>query len=242
MAQLRYRDAAGQFADAARKVPEASPDIRLGYLDREAAALFQEGEERGDNPALIEAIERYGILLTLRPRDRVPLEWAMTQNKLGSTLRALGLREQALGLQEPGTAHLEEAVAAFREALKEYRRDRVPLDWARTQNRLGNALRALGERESGTVHLEEAVAVFRAALKEYRRDREPLEWAMSAGDQGVTFMILAHRLGDATKAQKAVNQIEAALMVMRDFGNVFDSYYSEQLLKARALLNRFASR
>jgi hypothetical protein len=58
-----------------------------------------------------------------------------------------------------------EVVAAYRDALKETTRERVPLDWAMTQNNLGNALRALGERESGTARLEEAVAAFRDAIK-----------------------------------------------------------------------------
>ena len=44
---------------------------------------------------------------------------------------------------------LEEAVAAYRAALSERTRERVPLDWAQTQNNLGNALLRLGERESG---------------------------------------------------------------------------------------------
>ena len=38
----------------------------------------------------------------------------------------------------------------------------VPLDWAMTQNNLGNALQRLGARESGTARLEEAVAAYRA--------------------------------------------------------------------------------
>ena len=48
-----------------------------------------------------------------------------------------------------GTERLEQAVSAYVEALKEYTRERVPLDWAMTQNNLGNALRTLGEREAG---------------------------------------------------------------------------------------------
>ena len=39
--------------------------------------------------------------------------------------------------------------------MKEHTRERVPLDWAMTQNNLGNALRVLGERESGTARLDE---------------------------------------------------------------------------------------
>ncbi len=45
---------------------------------------------------------------------------------------------------------VEEAVRAYRHALEERTRDRVPRDWATTQNNLGNALKVLGERESGT--------------------------------------------------------------------------------------------
>ena len=42
----------------------------------------------------------------------------------------------------------------------------MPLDWAMTQNNLGNALAILGERESGTERLEQAVTAYRAALEE----------------------------------------------------------------------------
>ena len=53
----------------------------------------------------------------------------------------------------------------------------MPLDWAMTQNNLGNALCTLGERESRTAKLEEAVAAYREALKEQTRERVPLDWA-----------------------------------------------------------------
>ena len=43
---------------------------------------------------------------------------------------------------------IRQALTAHREALKEYARKRVPLQWAMTQNNLGNALRSLGEREN----------------------------------------------------------------------------------------------
>ena len=98
---------------------------------------------------------------TERTRERMSLQWATTQNNLGTTLRSLGERES-------GTARLEEAVAAYRAALTERTRERVPLDWAMTQNNLGNALGSLGERENGTARLEEAVAAFRGALRNGR--------------------------------------------------------------------------
>jgi hypothetical protein len=48
-----------------------------------------------------------------------------------------------LGQRESGRSRLEEAVAAFRAALEEITRERAPLQWALTQNNLGNALDAL---------------------------------------------------------------------------------------------------
>jgi hypothetical protein len=66
---------------------------------------------------------------------------------------------------------------AYREALKELTRERVPLDWATTQNNLGSALLVIGERETGTAKLNEAVTAYREALKEWTRERVPLQWA-----------------------------------------------------------------
>ena len=144
LAQLRYADAAKRFAEAAHELPEGEEYSaeRLGYLNSEASALYQQGDEFGDNAALASAIDRYRRILELSPRERVPLDWATTQNNLGNALARLGERES-------GTARLEEAVAAYRAALEERTRERVPLDWAMTQNNLGTALssaRGAGER------------------------------------------------------------------------------------------------
>ena len=69
----------------------------------------------------------------------MPLDWARTQNNLGTALATLGERES-------GTARLEEAVAAYRAALEERTRERVPLDWAQTQENLAIVFRVLATR------------------------------------------------------------------------------------------------
>jgi hypothetical protein len=79
--------------------------------------------------------------------ERVPLQWATTQNNLGVALETLGKRENDL-------ARLEAAVDAYQNALLEYTRERVPLQWAGTQINLGNALSRLGERENDPGRLE----------------------------------------------------------------------------------------
>jgi hypothetical protein len=148
-----------------------------------------------------------------------------------------------LGEQERGTARLEEAVAAYRAALKERTRERVPLQWAATQNNLGGALLRFGERESGTARLEEAVAADRAALEERTLERAPLDWAKSTGNQGVALMLLAEGRGDAEMAKLAVQQIEVAFAIMRDGGDArFAAYYEAQLPTASALVQKLAKR
>ena len=87
------------------------------------AALATLGERESGTARLEEAVAAYREALKENTRERVPLEWAMTQMNLGNALKRLGERES-------GTARLEEAVAAYREALQELTRERVPLDWA----------------------------------------------------------------------------------------------------------------
>ena len=91
----------------------------------------------------------------------MPLDWAMTQNNLGTALRALGERES-------GTAKLEEAVAAYREALKEWTRERVPLDWARSFGNEGVALMFLAERRRDAAMAETALSQINTAFETMR--------------------------------------------------------------------------
>ncbi|MEM7729963.1 MAG: tetratricopeptide repeat protein, partial [Pseudomonadota bacterium] len=96
-------------------------------------------------------------------------------------------------------------------ALQEHTRERVPLDWAATQNNLGNALLSLGERESGTARLEQAVAAYRAALKDYTRERVPLGWAMTQNNLGNALRTLGKRESGTARLEQAVAAYRAAL-------------------------------
>ena len=112
---------------------------------------------------------------------------------------SLALASQTLGEQSGQREPLERAVAAYREALKEWTRERVPLQWAMTQNNLGTALMRLGERESGTARLDEAVAAYREALEEWTRERVPLQWAMTQNNLGTAL----ERWGSGRAARRA---------------------------------------
>jgi tetratricopeptide (TPR) repeat protein len=104
--RLRYAEAANHFANAAGAFPSnsAHEDKRISYLQRQANAFYLQGEEFGDNGALLSAIEGFKRLLAMTPRERAPLEWAATQNNLGTALSRVGERQS-------GTAKLDPLIA-----------------------------------------------------------------------------------------------------------------------------------
>jgi len=118
---------------------------------------------------------------------------------------------QIYGQQRGDSAALQEAVSAYREVLKEHTRERVPLDWATTQNNLGNALSTLGERESGTARLDEAVSAYREALKVRTRERVPLDWAMTQNNLGIALSTLGERESGTARLDEAVSAYREAL-------------------------------
>ncbi|MBI5155546.1 tetratricopeptide repeat protein, partial [Candidatus Poribacteria bacterium] len=204
MLRFAYKEAGAHYAAAAELVKASDEAAHRRYRDQWLDAARRQGREKGDNDALRAVIEEYGRKLAGIERIAVPLDWAMTQNNLGSALLSLGERES-------GTARLEEAAAAYRAALEERTRERVPLGWARTQNNLGSALSALGERESGTARLEEAVAACRAGLEERTRERVPLEWAMTQNNLGNALSTLGERESGTARLEEAAAAYRAAL-------------------------------
>jgi hypothetical protein len=132
---------------------------------------------------------------------------------------------------------------ACRAALTKQARERVPLDWANTQDSLGFALEVLGERESGTALLEAAAAAYRAALEERRRERAPLDWAESFGNQGMALALIAARTKDGALAETAVRQIEAASQTANTEGNQYTgTFFQKRLPKAQAIRDRLKSK
>jgi tetratricopeptide (TPR) repeat protein len=195
------------FIERSRKILNTQgwdPDTQAKVRIILAYALRVYGEQAGISQPLEEAIGDLKEVLKECTRDRVPLDWAATQNDLGMVL-------YRLGELEAGTTRLEEAVAAYQEALKERTRERVPLDWAQTQNDLGMALDRLGEREAGTARLEEAVAAYQEALKERTRERVPLDWATTQNDLGNTLWSLSLREAGTTKLEAALAAYQEAL-------------------------------
>ena len=81
-------------------------ELRLGETQNNLGSALETGTKR-----LGEAVEAYRAALQKQTRERVLLDWAMTQNNLGSALRGLGERESS-------TKRLEEAAASFSNVLQ----------------------------------------------------------------------------------------------------------------------------
>src|SRR3984957_7208918 len=89
------------------------------------------------------------------------------------------------------------------------------MQWAVTQNNLGNALWALGERESGTARLEEAVAAYRATLEERTRERVPLDWARAQNNLGLALLRLGEALLKLGERESGTARLEEAVAAHR---------------------------
>jgi tetratricopeptide (TPR) repeat protein len=170
-------------------------------LVREGAVELERQDERRRRRVrlLAEAIRFDELVLdagaaTEKLRQIAELTGLSGWEKIGAYLFATAAGYFERGVKKGENSAILIAVAAYRATLEEYARERVPLDWAATQNNLGNALWRLGERESGTARLEEAVVAYRAALEEYTRECAPLEWAATRNNLGAVFQTLVPRV------------------------------------------------
>lgn len=123
-------------------VDGVAADSLAEWLRQRASGYYEHGVQKGDNGALEMAVAVRGAILAETPRERLPLDWAMTQNNLGTALSVLGERES-------GTARLQQAVDAYHAALQEFTRERAPYYWDIAQRNLQRALTLLEQRRSG---------------------------------------------------------------------------------------------
>jgi hypothetical protein len=110
----------------------------------------------------------------------------------------------------------------------EFTCEKIPLEWARAQDKLGVALSLLGEREGSAARLGDAVAAHRSALQEFTRDKVPLDWAYAQYHLGVVLWALGEREVEPDKARgcatlKTARDHHAA--ALEEFRKADASYY-----------------
>ena len=75
---------------ASFQLTSSKRSARLSFLREHADSLHNVGHRTGDNFALLAAIEVYKSILDEHRQDLMPLDWAKTQNALGTALGSLG--------------------------------------------------------------------------------------------------------------------------------------------------------
>jgi uncharacterized caspase-like protein/exonuclease VII small subunit len=211
---------------------QAEQQLSLGAFDAARAALTQAIDVDRNSGEKLEARLRERNLSEAASRaaragvSRTRLEYRVAATDLAEAARlaerwdreaawryAVGQAGNLLsqGNEFGDNGALAEAIAIYGRALALVSRTQHPLDWAATENGLGNALRNLGARESGTARLVEAVATYRAALVERTRERAPLDWAKTENNLGNALQVLGEREGGTARLEEAIVAYRAAL-------------------------------
>lgn len=160
---------------------------------------------QSDQPGWLDvAVMQQERALEVWNKEQAPLEWAMTQDLLGSSLRQLG---ELKG----GVDYLERAASAYRSALEIV--DGSAVNRAMSTRNLGVTLMILGERGGHTDILWESVAAFRSALEVFTAEGTPDAWAMTMTDLGGALSRLAEQRGDTALANEGVRAHREALEV-----------------------------
>ena len=121
---------------------------------------------RQDHNATLEAaVAAFEKALTVRTRERMPQDFALTSRNMGIVARNLGSRTGEL-------AWFDRAISAYRDALAILDPDRTPIDWGQTQGALGIAALARAQVSGDRSDLEIARDAFMAANEALGR-RDP---------------------------------------------------------------------
>ena len=160
-----------------------------------------------DNRALQEAISDSRDLLT--PEQSKSLFPDRSVTVADNFLYTRGNFEQ----QRYSTAIYESLRDALESTLSDDFRNKDPLAWAETQNKLGNILAALGQHQSSAELYEEAIQHFKEALKETDQVRSPSEWATTQFNLGTANQALGRLVNEKKSLKTAVDAYTKALLV-----------------------------
>jgi tetratricopeptide (TPR) repeat protein len=215
----RLREAVAAFRAALEeRTREHAP---LDWADTETnlgTALEKLGEREADDPKqqkadLQQSVAAVSSALEELSKPKEPTYWAMAQQQLGDSLRALGQTEAS-------AEDLEKAAAALRAALDVFTRDDDPVDWGDVQNSLGATLLLWGQREKNDGYLNDAVTALRAALTERTQARVPLDWAQTQLYLGQALAALGTHARSAARLAEAVTSLHAAVDGYHQAGDV----------------------
>jgi uncharacterized caspase-like protein len=197
-----YRAAARDYNAAFHEVERWDRALAWKYRVDEGFALWNQGEQRGDNAAVREAIAAYRDALNFQTAK--PGDHALTRNNIGVALVELASR---LG----DTSLLKDAIAEHRRALEYYTRETDPEQWAWTQSILANALLTYSDHDNDPDLFNAAIEAYRVSLEVRTRAEYPIEWARVNQNMGIALLGLARRTDSLQTANESVAAFRLAL-------------------------------
>ncbi|MBX3572601.1 MAG: caspase family protein [Mesorhizobium sp.] len=203
-----YRGAARDYHSAFEEVKRWDSALAWEYRLNEGLALWNQGDRRGDNQAIRDAIATYRDSLnyeTSKPGDH-----ALALNNIGVAQVELGTR-----LGDPSM--FKEAAQVHHQALDVFTRESDPVQWAWTQSLLANAFLMQSEYDADPELYAAAVGAYEASLEVRTRESYPIDWARVQQNIGIARLGLARRTDSVAAVDEAIAAFElASLEFTRD--------------------------
>lgn len=188
--QVALELARGNHDRVKDKKPLAAAALRtLGWCH------FRLAQRSSGDQHLNSALRAFVASVDKTNKAKDPVNWAASQDGLGSTLQEMGHR-----LKDP--ALLTQAVNAHRAVVKlDQKTESAGLKhrW----NNLGNALQTLGELTEDADVLRQADAALTALLALENKEMDPLDWEMTQNNLALARRWLGAVTGDAVTLQQA---------------------------------------
>lgn len=178
--------------------------IEMCYGNAVATLAFQ----RGTAELYQVAVQTYRAALEQISKDDNPIDWALTQKHLGTSLQAIAERTNEEDI-------LSQAAEALEASLDVFRRNTYPMQWASLQSRLGQVFYKLDLKTGDTETLKKSLAAFQAALQFFTRNDYPSRWADVMNNFAQAAQVLGEQLHSAEVLEKAVDACMGALEVRR---------------------------
>jgi len=110
-------------------------------------------------------------------------------------------------------SYMKIAITAYNEALRSYTFSQFSMDYAITQNNLGNAYRTLAKVEDKVDNCRLAIKAFQEALKVSTLEEFPMDYAMTQNNLGTAYCTLAEVEAKADNCRLAIEAFQEALKV-----------------------------
>ena len=177
----------------------------LNNMGEAYCKLAEAEDKRDDKIAYIEkAIKLYQDALIYRTHRRFPIEYATTQNNLGTVYILLATLEYKV-------ENCRKAINAHNEALEVYTPVQLPSQYANTKVKLGKAYLTLAEVEEKAKNCHYAIEAYLEANNFYRRENYTIEYALTCNLLGDAYSTLSEAEDKNANIKLAVVFYEEAL-------------------------------